>query len=233
MRTMSPSNSRIIQMAVASSPVLCMLLIASTLAACGGGGDTQAHVPVGTPPPAANNPPVISGSPILRTVQDQAYTFTPVASDADGDTLVFSISNQPAWSSFETDTGTLSGTPSVTDIGTSLSVSISVSDGQSSTALTPFDLEVLPTAFGSATISWDAPTTNADDSQLYDLAGFRIHYGTTSNSYTFTQPVNDPIATSAVVSGLEEGTYYFSVTAVDLSDNESAHSPEVSKEITP
>ena len=211
-----------------------MLLIASTLSACGGGGgDTQENTPVGTPPPAANNPPVISGSPIDRTIQDQAYTFTPVASDADGDTLVFSISNQPSWASFDTDTGTLSGTPSVTDIGTALSVSISVSDGQASATLTPFDLEVLPTAFGSATIFWDAPTTNADDSQLYDLAGFRIHYGTTSNSYTFTHPVNDPMATSAVVSDHEEGTYYFSVTAVDLSDNESAHSPEVSKEITP
>jgi hypothetical protein len=100
-------------------------------------------------------------------------------------------------------------------------------------SLAPFDLEVLPTAFGSATVFWDAPTTNADGSALSDLAGFRIHYGTASNSYTFTQPVNDSTATSAVINDLEEGTYYFSVTAVDLSNNESANSVEVSKDITP
>jgi hypothetical protein len=211
-----------------------MLLFASALAACGGGGNISESTPISTdPPPPANNAPVISGSPTLRTVQDQAYTFTPTASDADGDTLVFSISNQPPWADFDTASGTLSGTPAEIDIGTTLAVSISVSDGEASASLAPFDVEVLPTAFGSATVSWDAPTTNADGSSLDDLAGFRIHYGTTSNSYSFTQPVSDSMATSAVINDLEEGTYYFSVTAVDLSDNESAHSVEVSKEITP
>jgi hypothetical protein len=211
-----------------------MLLIATVLTACGGGGNISESTPISTdPPPPANSAPVITGSPILRTVQDQAYTFTPTASDADGDTLVFSISNQPAWADFDTAAGTLSGTPAEIDIGKTLAVSISVSDGEASSSLAPFDLEVLPTAFGSATVFWDAPTTNADGSALSDLAGFRIHYGTTSNSYTFTQPVNDSTATSAVINDLEEGTYYFSVTAVDLSDNESAHSVEVSKGITP
>jgi hypothetical protein len=211
-----------------------MLLFASALAACGGGGNISESTPISTdPPPPANNAPVISGSPTLRTVQDQAYTFTPTASDADGDTLVFSINNQPPWADFDTASGTLSGSPAEIDIGTTLAVSISVSDGEASASLAPFDLEVLPTAFGSATVSWDAPTTNADGSSLDDLAGFRIHYGTTSNSYSFTQPVSDSMATSAVINDLEEGTYYFSVTAVDLSDNESAHSVEVSKEITP
>jgi hypothetical protein len=160
-------------------------------------------------------------------------TFTPTASDADGDTLVFSISNQPPWADFDTASGTLSGTPAQIDIGTTLAVSISVSDGEASASLAPFNLEVLPIAFGSATVFWDAPTTNADGSAISDLAGFRIHYGTASNSYTFTRPVNDSTATSAVINDLEEGTYYFSVTAVDLSNNESAYSAEVSKEITP
>jgi len=212
--------------------VLGAFLVASTLTACGSSGSDNTS-DYTTPPPASNNPPVISGSPTLRTVQDRAYAFTPTSGDADGDTLRFSITNQPVWASFNTADGTLSGTPGAVHIGTTLAVSISVTDEKATTSLVPFDLEVLPTAFGSATVSWDAPTTNADGSTLSDLAGFRIHYRTASNSFASPQPINDAPAERAVVSDLEEGTYFFSVTAVDSSDNESARSPEVSKVIAP
>ena len=40
-----------------------------------------------------------------------AYSFQPTAKDANGDTLRFSISNKPAWATFSTTTGRLSGTP--------------------------------------------------------------------------------------------------------------------------
>jgi hypothetical protein len=231
---MSPFLARIALPTGSMPAVLCVLLVAFALTACGGGGNTANSVPDDTtPPPASNNAPVISGSPVLRTIQDRAYTFTPTASDADGDTLRFSITNQPVWASFNSTDGTLSGTPEAIHIGTTLAVSISVSDDKATTSLAPFDLEVLPTAFGSATVSWDAPTTNADGSTLSDLAGFRVHYRTASGSITSTHPVDDPTATSAVVVDLEEGTYLFSVTAIDHSENESAPSPEVSKVIAP
>src|SRR5690606_35966569 len=65
-----------------------------------------------------NRPPTISGSP-ARTVQaTQSYSFTPSASDPDGDTLRFSIRNRPSWASFSTSTGRLSGTPSASHVGT-------------------------------------------------------------------------------------------------------------------
>ena len=109
---MSPFLARIALPTGSMPAVLCVLLVAFALTACGGGGNTANSVPDDTtPPPASNNAPVISGSPVLRTIQDRAYTFTPTASDADGDTLRFSITNQPVWASFNSTDGTLSGTP--------------------------------------------------------------------------------------------------------------------------
>ena len=44
-----------------------------------------------------NDAPTISGSPEATVAQDASYSFTLLASDADGDTLTYSISGRPAW----------------------------------------------------------------------------------------------------------------------------------------
>ena len=80
----------------------------------------------------------------------------------------------------------------------------------------------------TATLSWIAPTTNMDGTPLSDLASFRIHYGTTSGTYTQVVDVLDPNATGQTITGLSPNTYYFAVTAYDLSGNESVFSNEVS-----
>ncbi len=59
-----------------------------------------------------------------------AYSFQPVASDADRDTLTFSITGKPAWASFNTTTGRLSGTPGDSDTGTYSNIAIAVTDGR-------------------------------------------------------------------------------------------------------
>ena len=60
---------------------------------------------------STNSPPTISGTPSKSVTAGSAYSFTPTASDPNGNTLTFSISNKPAWASFNTSTGRLSGTP--------------------------------------------------------------------------------------------------------------------------
>src|SRR5205814_8237654 len=42
-----------------------------------------------------NRPPTISGTPATTATTGTAYSFTPTASDPDGDTLTFSITNPP------------------------------------------------------------------------------------------------------------------------------------------
>jgi Domain of unknown function (DUF4347)/Bacterial Ig-like domain len=87
-----------------------------------------------------NDAPTISGTPAITVDEDSAYSFTPTASDVDaGTTLVYSITNQPSWASFNTTTGSLTGTPTNADVGVTNGVVISVSDGTASASLTGFN----------------------------------------------------------------------------------------------
>ena len=85
---------------------------------------------------------------------------------------------------------------------------------------------VLPTLSfaGSATVSWKGNTES-------DLSGYKIYYGTASRSYGPPVPVGK--VTQHTLANLTDGkTYYFGVTALDYSGNESGYSAEAKKTIT-
>ncbi len=90
----------------------------------------------------SNSAPVITGTPDSSVMATYSYGFTPLASDVDGDTLTFSISNKPAWASFDTSTGHLYGSPSETQTGSFGGIVISVSDGNLTSSLTAFSINV-------------------------------------------------------------------------------------------
>lgn len=107
----------------------------------GNGGTDTATVTVTVS--AANDAPVITGTPATSVDEGIAYSFTPTGSDVENDTLTYSIVNMPAWASFSTTTGELSGTPSTSDAGTYTDIEIAVSDGNGgSDALAAFTLTV-------------------------------------------------------------------------------------------
>ena len=85
------------------------------------------------------------------------------------------------------------------------------------------------------TLAWDAPTTNTDGSSLNpatDLSQYKIYYGTASLTYTTVVNVTNPGTTTiSQTLSLSPGTYYFSVTTVDASGQESSYSNEVMKTI--
>ncbi len=164
---------------------------------------------------------------------DQAYVFTPSADDVDDETLTFTISNPPSWASFNSSTGRLSGTPHAGDVAVYTNIVIRVSDGEATTSLAPFSIQVVATATGSATLSWTAPTTNTDGTTLRDLAGFKIYWGTQRGNYPNSATINNPGVTAYVVDELTPATWYFVATAFDSSGNESIYSNEASKTITP
>ncbi len=83
------------------------------------------------------------------------------------------------------------------------------------------------TTTGTATLSWDVPTTNADGTPLTDLAGFKVYYGNASGNYTTIIDVGN--TTTYVVSNLSPGPHYFTVTAYNISGYESDYSVESSK----
>ena len=90
-----------------------------------------------------NDAPEISGIPEPGVYENKPYSFLPMAVDADGDSLTFSIANQPVWAGFDTSTGLLSGTPTHAHVGTTTRIVIAVSDGELGSFLPAFDLTVI------------------------------------------------------------------------------------------
>jgi hypothetical protein len=190
---------------------------------------------VPTPPEdeddTAGSPPTISGTPNTSVVVDTQYSFTPNASDPDGDTLSFSIVNKPVWATFNTTTGRLQGTPSSSHIGVNASIDISVADGSSIAALNRFGITVEPVGTVSKTISWTAPTQNEDGSALTDLAGYRIYYGTSAGNLNEVIELNSAGITSYVIEDLVPGTYFLAMTSFNSGDLESQRTPEITFEL--
>lgn len=158
-------------------------VLAFTVAACGSvgvsSGPASSASGITGPSTTTNSPPQISGTPPTSVIAGSSYAFTPNATDADGDTLTFTIANMPDWASFDTSTGKLSGTPPPASIGTYANVSISVSDGQTSTSLAPFSIAVV----APLTISGNPPTVIA-----------------VGSSYTFQPSTNAPSGTALIFS---------------------------------
>jgi hypothetical protein len=180
---------------------------------------------------APNRAPTISGAPATAIVAGMAYAFTPTASDPDGDTLTFRINATPAWATFSTTTGRLSGTPGLQHVGTTSGIVITADDGLATTSLAAFNVTVQGVAVGSATLSWTPPTTNTDGSPLTNLAGYKIYWGPSQGSYPNSATLNNPGLTSYVIGNLAPGTYFFVATALNSAGVESTFSAAASKVI--
>jgi hypothetical protein len=82
----------------------------------------------------------------------------------------------------------------------------------------------------SVTLSWSPPKRNSDGSSLTDLAGYTLHYGTTSQDYTGSIEITRPMQTSYVIntSTFPRGRYYFAISAYNTEQVSSSLSAEVS-----
>lgn len=223
-----------------ANALMCCLVLA--LSACGGGsGDSpttaaasgsSSSASSGSSSSGGNQAPTISGTPAAAVVMGATYSFTPTASDPNGDTLAFSRNNAtlPPGLSFNTATGALSGT--ATTAGTYAGIVISVSDGKGGTASLPAFTITVASATGSAVLTWTAPTLNTDGSSLTDLTGYVVYCGTNATSLTSCVSVNSGTTTSATVPNLPTGvTYYFAIASVSASGGEGNKSNVASKTI--
>jgi hypothetical protein len=123
-----------------------------------------------------NSMPTISGTPPTNVMVSTAYSFTPAASDVDGDALTYSITNKPVWATFSGSSGRLSGTPGTSNVGTFANIVISVSDGKGGRASLPtFAINVQ-----------DAPN------QAPTIGGTPASSVTAGSAYSFTPTGSDP-----------------------------------------
>ena len=173
---------------------------------------------------STNSPPRISGYPGSAVRVGDAYSFTPEASDADGDQLSFAIDNKPRWASFNPQSGRLSGQVHLGDEGEYTGIRISVSDGQVTTQLPVFSVTVTSSGLGSLTMRWTLPTENDDGSPITNLAGYYIYYGTSWGAYTNRIQIDNPSVSTYVVENLLPGTYYLAATSFTSDGVESTYS---------
>jgi hypothetical protein len=135
-----------------------------------------------------NRAPVISGSPGTSVKAGSAYGFQPSATDADGDALTYSISGKPAWASFSTSNGQLSGTPAALQVGTYPGIVISVTDGKATASLPAFTITVsaatttnhAPTISGSPATSVQAGTAYNFSPTFSDADGDALGFSITN-----------------------------------------------------
>ncbi len=152
--------------------------------------------------PTSGSPPTIVGTPPSSVTAGSLYSFTPQASDPSGKPLTFSIQNQPAWASFSTSTGSLTGTPTSAQAGSYAGIVISVSDGSQSASLAPFSVKVV------------TPLTISGSPGTQVVAG---------QSYSFTPTTNAPAGSSLTFSIQNRPTWAtFSGTTGLLSGTPSA-----------
>ncbi len=131
-------------------------------------------------PSPTNTPPTLSGTPPTSVQAGAHYAFQPSAVDANGDSLTFSITNLPAWAAFNTLTGSLSGTPSSSAVGTYSNITISVSDGKTIVGLPSF------------TITVTAPNTPPATNQPPKISGTPATSAQAGKHYSFEPAASDP-----------------------------------------
>jgi Putative Ig domain len=206
-------------------------LMALLVSGCGGGGgeDSSASAQDGS---AGNAAPTIQGSPGTAVLAGQTYSFQPTANDPNSDALTFSVTNLPAWATFNTSTGRVSGSPTAADVATYSGITISVSDGQASATLGPFSINVTGAGNGTALLTWVPPTQNSDGTTLTNLAGYMVMYGPTADDLQQSVSLTNPSLSSYMVENLTSGTWFFAVVAVNSSGVTSQLSNVASKTIT-
>jgi hypothetical protein len=138
------------------------------LAACGGVGSDESTT-------GDNLAPIIEGTPPTSLAVGTTYTFTPLAADPDGDPLTFTATNVPDWATFDKATGTLSGTPTEANVGTTEVIQIEVTDSKAHTQLPGFRIHVsspatTPTAANQAPTIEGTPATTAVVGKTYSFA---------------------------------------------------------------
>jgi hypothetical protein len=202
------------------------------LSACGGSDDNPADVIEDI----LNTAPTINSTAVTTVESGTAYSYSLAATDADGDMLTMSAANLPAWLTFDSATGSLSGTPAESDAGDT-AITLTVSDGTedimqsftvSVTVPAPVNNAAVITSTGvtSATVgeaySYTLTATDADADTLTMSATIPgalswLTFDATTGILSGTPASGDAVATPITLTvndGTEDRVQTFTITVV-------------------
>lgn len=156
------------------------------LTACGGSDSNETPDPITAP--QVNTAPTITTSADTTIESGTAYSYSLAATDADGDSLTLSASTSPAWLSFDSATGMLTGTPAEADVGDH-AITLTVSDGTDE-ATQSFNISVTaPASMNNAPTISSTAVADATVGEAY------------SYTFTATDADNDTLTMSASIPG--------------------------------
>ena len=91
----------------------------------------------------ANRAPRMSGRPLTFVPAGWSYAFHPVSRDPDGQRLVFTVANRPAWATFDRRSGRLAGRPARSLAGRLYrNIRVCASDGRAKACLPAFSIRI-------------------------------------------------------------------------------------------
>jgi len=159
------------------------LLVAVSLSGCFDGSssasDTATAATTATADTATSNTEILfQGVPPSGATVGENYSFRPGVSSSSG-TVTFSIEGQPTWATFDTSTGTLSGTPVASNVGLSGDITIIASNGAATGSVGPFTIRV------------NAATGAPTQSVMPLIGGAPATAVTTGQSYVFQPTASD------------------------------------------
>lgn len=203
-----------------------------------GASNTPRTVPVtltisATPSPSIGLSPANLSFTAVQGAANPAAKSVSITNTGGG-TLSWSISDNAAWLTLGTASGTTTtetdpvtvtvNTSGLTAGSYSAVITITATAGATNTPQTiPVSLTVTAPTTSSATLTWNANTDS-------DLAGYRIYRATAAGSYGAPLASLPAGTVTYQATGLQAGTtYYFVVTAFDTAGNESTYSNEVQK----
>tara|TARA_R110002167_G_scaffold34573_1_gene110323 strand:- start:111694 stop:113349 length:1656 start_codon:yes stop_codon:yes gene_type:complete len=161
---------------------MIVLSLGLALSACGGSSSDDKVIET------ANSAPTISSTAVTTVESGTAYSYALVAADADGDTLTMSAANLPVWLTFDSTTGSLSGTPADSDAGDT-AITLTVSDGTDEITQSFTVTVTVPVPANNAAVITSSGITDATVGEAY--------------SYTLvaTDTDNDTLTMSATIPG--------------------------------
>jgi hypothetical protein len=191
---------------------------------------TDVQTTASPPPPVTAPTPAIAVESSMQARVGVEFEVLPAVTNMHR-AASFSAENLPAWASLDPATGRVVGTPKTGDIGQYESIIIFAANGAQRVATEPFNITVVGSGGGVATLEWRVPLSKMDGSRLDDLAGYRISYGRDAEVLDHSIFIDDPAQTSYEFSTLDSGVWYFAVIAVNASGLEGPPTIPVRKTI--
>lgn len=184
------------------------------------------YLTVNAIPPPANHAPVITTTPITSVNEGNAYSYDVNATDADNNTLTYSLTIAPTWLSINSSTGLISGIAPIVTSNSINSVFVRVSDGIDATiqsyTLTVIDIPVIGNApvitilgtnpitvqAGSVYIDSGATATDVEDGNLTanitKISNVNVNIlGNYSVIYSVTDSANNTVTATRNVSVID------------------------------